>query len=320
MQRKLLDPYNFYLGDKIFKPHGISRWLFDRQEHTENKLTPDEFMRKMKSTGINTLRTVVSGEFEHGVEPELSKYNTDFLKPLDNLFELAADLGIYIVLCLFDYASFYTPWDPKTWSYGIYSTKFADIKDFFGSKELRKYEKGRMEFLVNHFKKYSNVFAWEIMNEMNYLGKPHGESCEEITMEWFENMAGFVKKLDPTRLITASLYGGEIWESLNANEFNDFVQIHTYDEVYDPDKNSEYIRNYITQNKKFGKPVVISEFGSRLDNPQRDEFIRKALITAQKEGSSAWLYTDVWEKINDWTMGDMNDDLFEIYRECIPEQ
>lgn len=318
IHRNSSDPYNFYVGESPFHPHGISRWIFDKQEHTENKLTAEEFLHKMKNSGINTLRMVVPGEYEHGVEPELGKYNPNFLKPLDHVFELAADLGIYIVLCLFDYASFYTPWDPKAWSYGIYSTKFSDVKDFFGSKELRKYEKGRLEFLVSHFNKFPNVFAWEVMNEMNYLGKPYGKQCKEVTMEWFDDVARFIRKIEPNRLITGSLYGGEIWESLFSHQLNDFVQIHTYDEVYDSDKNAECIRDYITQNKKYNKPVAVTEFGSRKDNPQRANFVCKALLAAQREGSSAWLYVDIWEKVNDGTMGDMNDELFQVFKECAP--
>jgi len=49
--------------------------------------------------------------------------------------------------------------------------------------------KNRVAYLVKHFSKYKNIFAWEIMNEMNKIGELFGEDCEKVTMEWYEDMA-----------------------------------------------------------------------------------------------------------------------------------
>ncbi|MEK9200494.1 MAG: cellulase family glycosylhydrolase [Patescibacteria group bacterium] len=316
------DPLNFYLGDKVFKPHGLSRWVFNRQEQTQNKLGPKEFLQKMADSGINSLRMVVPGELERGVEPELGKYDADFLRPTDEVFEIAQSLGIQIIICLFDHGCFYKPWDPEsleTWNYGIYSTKFPSYKDFLASQELRKYEKARLEFLVSHFNRYSNVFAWEMMNEMNYMGK-HFDNTEDVTMDWFSDMAQFVRSIEPTHMITGSLWGGEIWDSLCAHPLSDFVQIHTYDEELDPDKNVEVIKKYVIQTRKYNKPIAITEFASKRGNPRRAEFVEKSLRAAQEVGSSAWLYASVWDSDADHGMGhgDMNDELFEAYRKTSP--
>ena len=303
------DLSNFYLEDRIFHPHGINRFTIYWPKHNRDQLTPDEYLNKMYAAGINLLRMVVPGELERGVEPELGKYDADFLKPVDHVFELAADLGIQIILCLFDYAGFYAPWDDTVWQKSVYSTRFADVKDFFGSRELRKYQKARLAFLIDHFKKYPNVFAWEIMNEMNYMGKFFDDQCEEVTMAWFDEMAEHLKSIDSQNLITGSLWGGETWDSLYDHPLNDIVQVHTYDETRDPGKIAANIEMYVSAVKKHAKPVVIGEFASIEKNPRRAEFVENALTAAQAVNSSAWLYCSIWDEF-----GEMDDAMFEVYR------
>lgn len=309
--RKL--PFNFCLNDSVFRPHGINRFTIYWKKDNEYELSPEEYLKKMHNAGINSLRIVVPGELERGVEPELGKYNPGFLRPVDNVFEIAADLDIYIIICLFDYASFWAPWDSKIWGQGIYSTRFPDVKEFFRSVELRKYEKGRLGFLVSHFKKYNNVFAWEVMNEMNYLGKFFGNDCEKITMDWFDDMAKHIRSVDKNHLITGSLWGGELWHSLFNHQLNDIVQIHTYDEVLNPDKIANNIRTYVQRARRFNKPIVIGEFASKKDNPRRAEFLEAALKAAQSVDASAWLYASIWDEF-----GDMNDELFEVFKRTLP--
>ena len=309
--RKL--PHNFFLNGSVIHPHGINRFTIYWKKDNENELSPKEYLEKMHDAGINSLRIVIPGELERGVEPELGKYNSDFLKPVDNVFEIAADLNIYIIVCLFDYASFWTPWDSKIWNQGIYSTRFPDVKEFFTSKELRRYEKGRLEFLVDHFQKYSNVFAWEVMNEMNYLGKFFGDDCENITMDWFDDMAKHIRNVDNNHLITGSLWGEEFWPSLFNHQLNDVIQIHTYDEVLNPEKIANNLEKYLQKAKPFNKPIIIGEFSSKKNNPRRAEFVEAALRSAQRENASAWLYASIWDEF-----GDMNDELFEVFKRTQP--
>lgn len=307
------DPYKLYVENSIFSPHGINRFTIYYKDHNKDQRTPEEYLQKMYQSGINSLRMVIPGYFENGIEQELGKYNSKLLEPVKNVFEIARQLKIYIILCLFDYAGFCPPWDPGMWNKQIYSTKFSDPKDFFGLTELRKYEKERVNFLISNFKKYDNLFAWEPMNEMNYLGKPHGENAEKVTMEWFDDMAEHIKKIDQDHLLTGSLWGGEIWDSLFNHLLNDIVQVHTYDETESPLGIADNIKMYIRKTKRYKKPIVIGEFASKEKNPQRREFVKAALKAAQSEGSSAWLYASIWDEF-----GEMDEELFEVYKETVP--
>jgi len=310
---KLENPLNLYIGDSIFYPHGINRFTIYYKDHNKDHRTPEEYLQKMYQSGINSLRIVIPGYFEDGIELKFGKYNSKLLEPVKNVFEIATQLKIYIILCLFDYAGFCSPWNPGSWNKQIYSTKFSDPKDFFGSVELRKYEKERVNFLIDNFKKYDNLFAWEPMNEMNYLGKPHGEDTEKVTMEWFDDIAGHIKKIDQDHLLTGSLWGGEIWDSLFNHPLNDIVQVHTYDETESPLGIAENIKMYIRKTKHYKKPIIIGEFASKENNPQRSEFVKAALKAAQNEGSSAWLYASTWDEF-----GEMDEELFEAYKETAP--
>lgn len=305
--------HTLYIGDNIFYPHGINRFTIYYKEHNKDQRTPEKYLQKMQQSGINSLRMVIPGYFEDGIEPELGKYNSKLLEPVKNVFEIAAQLKIYIILCLFDYAGLCPPWDPEMWNKQIYSAKFSDPKDFFGSTELRKYEKERVSFLISNFKKYDNLFAWEPMNEMNYLGKPHGENAEKVTMEWFDDMAMHIKEIDQDHLLTGSLWGGEIWDPLFNYPLNAIVQVHTYDETESPSGIAENIKMYIRKTKHYKKPIIIGEFASKEKNPQRRKFVKAALKAAQSEGSSAWLYASIWDEF-----GEMDDNLFEAYKETMP--
>ncbi|KKU10965.1 MAG: hypothetical protein UX65_C0008G0004 [Parcubacteria group bacterium GW2011_GWB1_46_8] len=307
------NPYELYTGDTIFYPHGVNRFTIYYKEDNKDRRSPEEYLQKMQQSGINSLRMVIPGYFEEGIEPELGKYNSKLLEPVKNVFEIAQQLKIYIILCLFDYAGFSPPWDLGVWNKQVYSTKFSDPKDFFGSVELRKYEKERVSFLISNFMKYDNLFAWEPMNEMNYLGKPHGENAEKVTMEWFDDMAKYIKSIDQAHLLTGSLWGGEIWDLLFNHPMNDIVQIHTYDETESPSRIAENIKRYIRKTRHYKKPIIIGEFASKEKNPQRREFIEAAIKAAQSEGSSAWLYASIWDEF-----GEMDEELFEVYKKTIP--
>lgn len=100
------NPHTLYIGDNIFYPHGINRFTIYYKEHNKDQRIPDEYLQKMQQSGINSLRMVVPGYFEDGIETELGKYNSKLLEPVKNVFEIAAQLKIYIILCLFDYAGF----------------------------------------------------------------------------------------------------------------------------------------------------------------------------------------------------------------------
>ncbi len=307
------NPYDFCIGSEKFSPYGITRFSFPTTD-----ISVKEFIEKMASSGINTLRMVIPGELERGIEPELGKYNEEFLHNTDEIFEIAQANGINIVLCLFDSSSFYAPWVSNTWKYGVYSTKFTGVKELFTNMELRKYMKDRIKFLLNHFSKYSNVFAWEVMNEMNKIGDLYGkDKCKDITMEWYADMAKYIKEIDPNHLVTGSLYGDEVWNVLNESKYNDFIQIHTYKEDMNPENIEKIISDYCKENMIFEKPVVISEFASKKNNPNRNEFVRNGILSAKKENCSAWLYADTWNVDERFGMGygDMNDELFNVYKE-----
>ena len=59
------------------------------------------------------------------------------------------------------------------------------------------------------------------------------------------------------------MYGDEVWERLNDSKVNDFIQIHTYDEEMRPEANADIIAGYCSENKRYGKPIVVTEFASK---------------------------------------------------------
>src|SRR5579872_3500303 len=259
IQTRTSDPFNFYLNDKIFIPHGINRFTIYFKGHNKDNIPPNEYLQKMHNAEINSLRIIIPGEFERALEYEPGQYHEEYLKPIDDLFDVADKLGIYIILCLFDSSLFVAPHMENAWQYGVYSTLSPTYEGFLDNPTLIDYEKRRVNLLVNHFNKYNNLFAWEVINELNYMGKYLKDKNEEVAVRWFEDIANHIKSIDQNHLITFSLWVGAIWYSLFSSSYNDFVEIHTYDEIDDDEKIGSNIKKYINIGHKFNKPTIIGE-------------------------------------------------------------
>jgi endoglycosylceramidase len=78
---------------RIFSGMNIDDKLLDRTEF-RYKLD-DEFFTKYKANGLDFIRLAVTWQ---NLEPEMGRYNEDYLKSIDLIFELAAKHGVYILL------------------------------------------------------------------------------------------------------------------------------------------------------------------------------------------------------------------------------
>ncbi len=55
----------------------------------------EEFFKKYRAHGFDIIRLAVTWQ---NLEPEMEKYNEEYLKSIDRIFELAAEYGVYILL------------------------------------------------------------------------------------------------------------------------------------------------------------------------------------------------------------------------------
>jgi mannan endo-1,4-beta-mannosidase len=134
------------------------------------------------------------------------------------------------------------------------------------------------------------IFAWELLNE------PRCEYCPDSDIaDWVNEMAAYVKSLDPNHLVTPGVEGfysaesspdmlyvnpsytsGKDWSHITGQDFNllhksddiDFTTIHIWPDNWertDPEFQEQWIRVHAADSEKLGKPMLVSEFGKDLE-------------------------------------------------------
>ena len=107
------------------------------------------------------------------------------------------------------------------------------------------------------------VFAWELMNEP--------EAALPLRLSWMTTMSAYVKSLDPKHLVAS----GE--DHLDIADFRvptlDLVTWHGYPKYYgiSPARFDALIRENCALAKRFGKPVLLEEFGYARSNRDPDQ-------------------------------------------------
>ena len=79
--------------ERLFNGMNIDDKLLDRKEFRYE--LNEEFFRKYKAYGFDIIRLAVTWQ---NLEPKMGKYNEEYLKSLDRIFELAEKHGVYILL------------------------------------------------------------------------------------------------------------------------------------------------------------------------------------------------------------------------------
>ena len=151
--------------------------------------------------------------------------------------------------------------------------------------------RNQMRELVERDWNHPSLIAWSVGNEYA-SDTPSG-------VKWTEDMAAFVRGLDPSRLVTFASYRAFRPDlprpEDEGSHFVDFVSINTY---ATPARLGEVLD--LVHERHPHKPIVVSEFGLRADKAKGDEdqrqYFREAIdIMRQRPfvaGASVWTFQD----------------------------
>ncbi len=290
---------------------GMNRFFVYISENNRDNLTPEEYLKLMKASGMNTVRVFVA---EPGFEPRVGEYSHYYLNRLDNLFQIAEKEGVYIILALFDHYAF-----RFRWSESAYNRKNGGPVSYpyqiFTLPAAIAYQKARIKFLVERYSSHPALLAWEPINEVNGVSPDHipmvleKKNWHDICFRWIELISGYIREIDPhNHPITVSLTGDNFWPELFFLPTVDIVQIHTYRETNDPFKLLKVIKNYASHLEKMPKPTIIAEFAPRKEVRERAKFISFGIWSAWAKGMSAF----PWTHKND-PFGDLTDEDFQQF-------
>ena len=213
-----------------FFPIGHNEWPGRISKDLCSPESIDVYFRNMREHGENVLRVIADTE-KMPVENPPGTFNPAFKATMDHIVKTARKHGIYLQLAMWP-----NVWNVPlsgfwfNWSKHPYNKKnggpVAEFQDLFRDPTAWKLQEGRIRFFVDTWGGDSNVFAWEIANEFNYVDND----------SWINHMAKYCKeyelsRYDKAHLVCISTTASHIGTAKNAqwsSPFLDFACFHSY--------------------------------------------------------------------------------------------
>ncbi|KAJ0781742.1 putative mannan endo-1,4-beta-mannosidase [Helianthus annuus] len=333
----------FVVNDQPFYVNGFNTyWLmvFAVDASTRGKVT--ELFQQASGVGMTVCRTWAFNDGQwRALQKKPSVYDEDVFKALDFVVSEAKKFKIRLILSLTN------NWDsyggkPQyvRWGNELAGLNLTNDDDFFSHPTLKDYYKAhtvlnRVNTITNiTYKDDPTIFAWELINEARCTSDPSGDKLQE----WIEEMAYYVKTVDPKHLVEIGLegfYGPSTPNKvpINPNTYCqqvgtdfirnhqvlgvDFASVHIYaDSWISPPISDTHItftkswmQSHIDDAEKYlGMPVIFSEFGVSAKDPGFNTSFRDSLIStvyntlldsARKGGSGSGSL--VWQVFPDGT-------------------
>lgn len=205
----------------------------------------------------------------------LGKYALDNAWQLDQILDFAHSNGIYIMLCLgfhgelMDQQGYF---GEQRWNYNPYNKQNGGPcekpADFWTNEIARKLYKQRLEYIVARWGYSTNILSYEFWNEVN------------APAPWVEEMANYVKAIDPFKHLCTTTYGDDaVWRLRNM----DYTQIHHYGVGDQMDFSQTFHIACREHTEKFQKPFLVGEFGIDFRKSDAD-YDEKGLGTSMHNG------------------------------------
>ncbi|CAO2839136.1 unnamed protein product [Amaranthus hypochondriacus] len=336
--------HQFTVNGKPFYFNGFNTyWLmvFAADQSTRAKVT--EVFQQASSVGLSVCRTWAFNDGQYrALQKSPSVYDEDVFKGLDFVVSEAKKYNIRLILSLVnnwnDYGgkAQYVKWGKDSGS------NVSSDDDFFSDPLLKIYYKNHIKMVLNRVNTFTNItykddptiFAWELMNEPRCTADPSGDKLQA----WIQEMAAYVKSIDPKHLLEIGLEGFYGPSTLDRAQFNpntyatqvgtdfirnhqvlgvDFASVHIYaDSWISPtisDAHLQFYQSWLQAHiedaeKTLKMPVVFAEFGvSVKDQGYNSSFrdttynmVYKTLLNSAKKGGSG-AGSLIWQLFPDGT-------------------
>jgi mannan endo-1,4-beta-mannosidase len=259
----------------------------------------DEVLEDASRMGLTVLRTwaFCDGDANEGYcfQPQPRVYDEKTFRNLDYVIHKASTLGIRLILSLvnnwddFGGMNAYVRWSPSA----------RNHDDFYSDPETRAIYRDYLNYVLwrtNHitgvrYKDDPTIMMWELANEPRI-----DRSRAQQLYNWIDEMAGYIKSIDPHHLVSTGSEGDEATDfvATHASRHIDIASFHLYPEHwgYDDARTLNYIqRQNQAARQRLGKPIFCGEMGFR-NRGARDgkyqawysEFARLGL-----DGANFWL-------------------------------
>ena len=222
-------------------------------------------------------------------------YGPDGLQRLDFLVAEARKRNLRLIIAFLDFWA-YTggAQQMRAW----YGSKNENTFFFADPRTKRDYLLWVREVLTRtnsitgiRYKDDTTIFAWELMNEPNIRPEP-------LYRSWIEEMAGYVKSIDPNHLVSSGHANVKNKLSDLSIPTLDFGTWHGYPLYYKltPEQFDRLITEFCEIGRKHQKPVLLEEFGFARSNRDQAAVYRTWLKTMHDNPDCAgWV---IWRLVS----------------------
>ncbi len=206
---------------------------------------------------------------------------------LDWLFEYAASKNIYIQLCLIPHGQLSINVDPE-WNDNPYNSlnggPCTTPEQFFSNQTAKEFFKRRLDYIIARWGYASNLFAWEIFNEVDHTHN-YTQNRQNV-IQWLLEIAQYIKQKDPFKRILTTSFANEFLEpTIWSSNLFDIIQIHHYNTTSDMQTALvELTKLYLSD---YNKPTAIGEF----------DFLELGYWASSNDPFGINLHNSIWASI-----------------------
>ncbi|GMH38711.1 hypothetical protein BSKO_06595 [Bryopsis sp. KO-2023] len=311
-----------------------------------------EVLDKSQELGINVIRTwgFSEGPLEwRSLQPAPGEYDEATWRGMDFVLDEASKRGIRMLIAFGNYWQHFGGTDQyNRWAWqagnGTCNGEFACRDEFFTNPYTRQMYKNHIQTMISRknsingrlYRDDPTIFGWNLMNEPRSYSDLYTITREttsglvynissnsgDALQDWIEDMAGFVKSIDPVHLLTVGeegFFGSSTplylyanpgpWATLEGVDFVrnhqakgiDFASMHVYvdqwlctEEGKDREGQMGFFKNWVDVHQQAAEedlqmPVILEEFGGKVGDNKRYDIFKEAFdgqyVSQQRGGS-----------------------------------
>ena len=235
----------------------------------------ERWFKQMGANGANFARIWMPSwgagiEWSDGPLGDYSK-RLDRAWQMDQIFNLAEQNNIYIMLSLLNHGAFSKTTDSE-WSKNPYNAALggpiAEPQDFATNRQARDLFKRRLRYIVARWGYSSHLLAWEWWNEVDYTPI----SNRALLKPWIQEMNTALQSWEGYPHLRTISYARTFDDEIYNMPEIDLVERHEYS----PQEPASTFPTNMAKLRTFGKPAFYGEFGSSGDGA--DTTLDKAAV------------------------------------------
>ncbi len=231
-----------------------------------------KWLDRFTSNGGNTIR-VWMASWSFGIEwsdTGLGDYANRQYEAwlLDQLFRLAAEHGVKIILVLINHGAF-SPEVNSEWDDNPYNASsggpLSSPEQFVGNRQAMAYFKQRLDYIVDRWGYSPDLLAWEWFNEVNLT-----PITDAALTPWLKMMTAFLDERDTNHHLTTLSFAQRTQSSVWNLPGLDIIQTHEYSSQISASQHDLADRAgldfQVLASSTPSKPILMGEFGYSAKN------------------------------------------------------